>query len=156
MKNRGFTLVEMVLYVGLFGILMSGMVLAAYQLLQSGDRNQIAVSIQEEGTFLTRKINWALSNADNASVDSTNALVIHRPDLISVNQEYIVISGDDNTGAMSLARGSGEAARLNSEAMPVKALSFTVDPAEGGRPAAVSTAFQILGKPFVFKRFLRQ
>jgi type II secretory pathway pseudopilin PulG len=60
MKNRGFTLIEVVLYIGLFGILVGGVIIAAYQLLEGGDRNQVNILIQEEGTFLNRKINWAL------------------------------------------------------------------------------------------------
>ncbi len=153
MKNRGFTLLETIIYIGLFGILMSGFVAAAYQLLQNGDRNQLAVSVQEEGTFINRKINWALSNATEVTVDgATGALSIVRPDLL--NQSPIMIAGSGTN--LTMARGSAPAAALNAEEMTVSDVQFSVDAPQNGRPAAVTARFQLRGTPFVFRRYLRQ
>jgi hypothetical protein len=60
-NNLGFTLIEVVVYLGLFAILMGGMVTAAYSVFESSDRDQTKIMIQEEGDFLIAKINWALS-----------------------------------------------------------------------------------------------
>ena len=154
MKNntQGFTLIEVIIYIGLFGILMSGIVIATYQLLDSGERNNKSVSIQEEGTFLNRKINWALSNATEVSVDGNGALVITRPDLGAASP--IVVAGAATH--LNMTRGSNAAAALNAVAMSVTGVTFTVDPAASGRPAAVTSAFSILGTPFVFQKYLRE
>ncbi len=60
-NNSGFTLIEMVVYLGLFAILMGGMVTAAYNVFESSDHDQTKIMIQDEGDFLIAKINWALS-----------------------------------------------------------------------------------------------
>jgi len=59
--NRGVTLIETLVYLALFGILMSGGIVAAYNIFQSSDRNSAKILIEEEGDFLLGKINWSLS-----------------------------------------------------------------------------------------------
>ena len=59
---------ETMVYIALFGIIMSGAVVGTYNLLEGGRRNIDSTKIEEEGTFLNRKINWALTSATGASV----------------------------------------------------------------------------------------
>ncbi len=61
MKNKGFTLLEVIIYVGLFAILMGGGVLAAYNLIASNNHNQSMFLVYDEGNFLMSKINWVIS-----------------------------------------------------------------------------------------------
>ncbi len=150
-RSRGFTLMEVIIYLGLFGILMSGAVIATYQLLSSGTNNQIAVAIQEEGTFLNRKINWALSGATTVSAAASSTLVVTKPDLGS--QSPVTISGDGQS--LLISRGTGPAVPLSSAAFKVNAVYFSVTPASGSKPASVSGSFNIEDIPFIFQRYLR-
>lgn len=150
---RGFTLIEVILYIALFSILMGGSVVAAYQLMGSGAHNQSAVLTQEEGTFLSRKINWALTGASVAIVSNGGStLTITRPDLGA--QSPLVISGGGTS--MTLMRAGSSATPLNSESLPVTSVVFTVTAAAFGRPTEVDVSFLVNTQPFVFKTYLRQ
>ena len=155
--GTGFTLVEMLVYLALFSLLMSGTVVGSYNLLEGGSRNKIAVGIQEEGTFLNRKINWALTNASAVSVSSGGTrLTITRPDLGS--QSPIVIIG---TGTkITLKRGASAPIELNSDRYvvtgPANGKLFSVQPAASGRPPSVTVSFEIHGKSFLFRTYVRQ
>src|SRR3989338_8659804 len=59
----GFTLIEVVVYLGLFSIIIGGGVASAYAVIESSARNETKAMMQEEGDFLIGKINWALSGA---------------------------------------------------------------------------------------------
>jgi hypothetical protein len=145
------------IYIALFSILMTGAMIGAYNLLEAGGRNVTAIGIQEEGTFINRKINWALTGASavNASADGTT-LTITRPDLGA--QSPLVIVG--NGTAISIARGAGVATGLNSERFPVSNPTsgkiFVMRAGSGGKPPAVTISFQIQGKPFIFRTYVRQ
>ncbi|MDO8548206.1 MAG: prepilin-type N-terminal cleavage/methylation domain-containing protein [bacterium] len=156
MNDRGFTLIEVIIYIGLFSILMTGSVVAAYQLVGSGAHNQRSVLTQEEGTFLNRKINWALTGASAVSVSGGNILTITRPDLGA--QSPIIISGiiSGSEGNITLTRNGSAPAMLNTESLSVNNVSFIVIPAALGRPTEVDVSFSIGTTPFIFKKYLRQ
>lgn len=59
---RGFTLIETIIYIALLGILMSGAILTAFDLVQSGQSSNTKATLQEEGNFVQRKLAWALSD----------------------------------------------------------------------------------------------
>lgn len=143
---------EVIIYIGLFSILMTGTVVAAYQLMGSGTHTQNSVQTQEEGTFLNRKINWALTGASAASVSGGNTLTITRPDLGA--QSPLVISGSG--GVMTLMRNGSTQTVLNNTSLQVTNVSFIVTPAAFGRPTEVDSSFTIGTMPFVFKTYLRQ
>lgn len=152
-RAGGFTLIETLLYIALFGILMSGMVVAAYQLVSSGSHNQMSALIQEEGTFLSRKINWALTGASAVSVSNGGStLTITRPDLGV--QSPLVIS--DGGGVMTLMRSGSAQMTLNSVSLQVTGLLFTVTPAAFGRPTEVDVNFMVNNVPFIFKTYVHQ
>lgn len=150
---KGFTLLEVMIYIALFSLILSAAALAGYQLFDSGERNQSAVSIQEEGTFLNRKINWALTGASVVAVSGGGStLTITRPDFIL--QSPFILNGTGNT--ITMQRTGSSPAVLNSAAFPVTNVIFTVVPASGGRPASVKTSFLIKNVPFTFWKYLRQ
>jgi Tfp pilus assembly protein FimT len=68
MRKNAFTLIEVLVYLGLFAILMGGMVTVAFSVFESSNRDQTKIMIQEEGDFLVAKINHALSEAKNVNV----------------------------------------------------------------------------------------
>ena len=70
MKNRGFTLIETIVYVALFGVLMAGILPAVYSVLQGGAQINRRATVQDEENFVFRKIGWALSSIDPAQTYS--------------------------------------------------------------------------------------
>lgn len=149
--TRGFTLVEVLVYIVLFGMLMTGAVVSAYQLLQSGQRQDLGFAAQQEGTFLNRKLAWALAPATAVSV-SGKVLTITRPDLGSASPLVF-----DGSGArMTLKRGSGTPQPLTTDGLVLENVSFTTTAAQAGLPPAVHAAFTLGGKEFTYAMYLRQ
>ena len=105
MSNRGFTLIETLVYLALFGLIMGGMVAAAYVLFESSDRNQTKAMLQEEQNFIMGKIIWALNNASGASGGSTLTITKYGAspnDVIDVSGTNARLNGDilNNTNVM--------------------------------------------------------
>lgn len=67
--NKGFTLIETLVYLGLFGIIMVGVISVAYTTFESNGRQQTKALLQEEGDFLLAKLNWTLTGATSTSVN---------------------------------------------------------------------------------------
>jgi Tfp pilus assembly protein PilE len=77
---RGFTLVETLVYIALFGILVGGFVVSAYALFESNNRNLAKASLQQEKDFVVGKINWALSGAVTNPTITGNSISITKYD----------------------------------------------------------------------------
>lgn len=150
--NKGFTLIETIIYIGLLGILMGGVFMTVNQFLDSGHKNQTAILIQEEGTFLNRKINWALTGATVAIVMGNNMISITRSDL-GANSQLIINGGNGN---LAISRGVGSATILNADYFKITDVSFTVNPADSGMPASVISSFKVNDVPFILKKYLIQ
>ena len=70
-KNpQGFTLMETIIYVALLALLMGGTLLAAYQILQSSSATSAHDSAGMEGSFIMRKVAWALGGAQTILIPS--------------------------------------------------------------------------------------
>lgn len=69
-KKSGFTLIEAVIYMALFGLLIGGAVTSAYNLFEASARGEAHGLLQEEGDFLIAKINWALYGVQAVSTPS--------------------------------------------------------------------------------------
>jgi len=67
MKNTGFTLIELVIYMALFSIMMGGLIVTIFQLIQNSEKINSKDSVHEEINFVFRKIDWALNDAVDIS-----------------------------------------------------------------------------------------
>ncbi len=144
---------ETMIYIALFGLLMTGAVVGTYNLVEGSNHNVAAAGIQEEGIFLNRKINWALTGASDATVSASgDTVTITRTDLGA--QSPLVISG--NGTIMTIARGVGVPIQLNSDRYPVSNVKFSYTASANGRPPSVSVNFLIGDKPFNFRTYLRE
>ncbi|OGI68550.1 hypothetical protein A2738_01575 [Candidatus Nomurabacteria bacterium RIFCSPHIGHO2_01_FULL_42_15] len=67
-NKSGFTLIEVIIYIALFSLLLGTAFVAAYQLIDGSVRLGTKNTIQDEGNFIMRKINWALTGVDPSTV----------------------------------------------------------------------------------------
>lgn len=146
-EEKGFTLLEAIIYIALFSLLLGGMMPAAFQLFRSGSRNMTAYAIQEEAAFIDRKIYWALSGASGAASPSPGELVITRFD--SGENGPLTFAAEGT--AMTLARGRGRAVALNTDAFPVTDVVFAVQPSFGAASGVATARFRIAGASFLFR-----
>ncbi|MFS6835634.1 type II secretion system protein J, partial [Staphylococcus aureus] len=67
-SSHGFTIVEVLVYLGLFGLIMVGIVATAYNIFETSGRLQTRAMLTAEGNFLLGKINWAMNGATAIAV----------------------------------------------------------------------------------------
>ena len=73
MINRGFTLIETLIYIALFSIIMTGGFIAAFQILQGQSTLSNRATIQAEGNFVSAKINWAMTGITTINTPAIGA-----------------------------------------------------------------------------------
>lgn len=73
--NKGFTLIEVIIYIALFSLLIGTAFVTAYQLIENSNKLSVKNTTQEEGNFVLRKLNWALTGASTFSISSSELTV---------------------------------------------------------------------------------
>lgn len=136
-KPDGFTLIEVIIYLALFGILMGGVSTAVYAIVEGGGRSQSKILIQEEGNFLLGKFNWALSGASNINVSPSILSIVKYS--YSSNPLAFDISGTE----LRLKQGSGTINNLNSDDVTIKNLIFEDIPKSNGKPEGLVISFTL-------------
>lgn len=152
MKSHGFTLLETIIYIALFSMLMTGVLVTVYELIDSGTHNRMAVAIQEEGTFVNRKLSWALSGATAVSTPDPQTLIITHPSDIGYPLEIKIT---ESAGQMQLSRDGAALIPLTSSEFTIENTAFSVVPASTGLPTGVAVTYDIEGMSFVFNTYLR-
>ncbi|OGZ10732.1 MAG: hypothetical protein A3D65_01690 [Candidatus Lloydbacteria bacterium RIFCSPHIGHO2_02_FULL_50_13] len=159
----GFTLIETLLYIGLYSIIMGGAIVAVYTIFESAGRNQTKAMLQVEGVFLTGKINSALSGAKTIDTPSFGAT---SSQLSITKYDGTLISITFATGTMMILHG-GDVLSLNNTNTEVAELLFTNigTSSVGIIPEGVRAAFtlsarapngMIISQDFRTTRYLRK
>lgn len=122
--QRGFTLIEALVYLSLFAILMGGAVVAAYNLFEAAERGATHVMLQEETDFLLAKVAWTLSGASGVTAPAAgatgSALTVAKWDT-SLGSPFVLARSGNN---LTLTRGTGAAALLNNTNVEVRSIAF--------------------------------
>ena len=149
--NKGFTLLETIIYLALFSVLMSGALVAVYSLLQSSTQNLAAISIQEEGMFINRKLSWALGGATIVTIPDSHTLIITRPDLGIQSPLTITEHG----GTFTIARRGGAPTAFSNIFLSVANSDIAQISAHNGLPALIQIRYTINDVSFMFEMYLK-
>ena len=96
MKNQlGFTLIEVLVYLALLGLIFSGLFISAYAIIENIGRNDTQIMVNEEGGFLLAKIGFAINGATSVEVENDLILKINNPPtaIFRENGGYLEING---------------------------------------------------------------
>ena len=142
-SQSGFTLIETLIYIALFGILFSGVVISAYSILETGGKNQAQIMTQVEGNFISAKISWALSQAVSIDSSADGDLQLGTSD-----KKTIEIKPDSPTASqvnLLLILPDGTTATLNNSNETIEAASLYFDKinADGDKPEGVKYGFKL-------------
>ena len=136
-ESGGFTIIETLVYLGLFAIMFAGIVSTSYLMFESSDRNQTKAMMQEEKNFLVGKITGALSNAQSISA-SGSTLVVTKYDgtfaTIAITGSNVWLNNSSNI--------------LNNSNVTISNLVFihTYNPSNPLNPDSVEAGFKISSK----------
>jgi len=151
-NNGGFTLIETVIYIGLFAIIMTMSLLSVHQLLQGFSQVSGKATVQDEESFVLRKIDWALGGISNtlpAFAGTPSSITIRRYD---GNQVRFRLSG---TG-VEISENGGSYVPITTDNVRVSNLSFTYITPTGNGPAGIMATVTINGQTASTTRYIRK
>lgn len=146
--QRGFTLIEMIIYLGLLSLVMSGVVLSAYGIIGSTGQSDSQAEAGEEAAFVMRKIDWALAGTSVISAPVTSA-----------TGGVLTIATGGGTYAFSASAGRIMLAHDANQPVPLTASSVSVSSFSAthlASPEGIAVTFTIDGRQYALTKYLEQ
>ncbi len=145
-NQKGFTLIETILYLALYGIIIGGILISVYLILESSRENDMKAMVEQEGAYILSKVDWALAGATSASVEPSGQKLSVLRENISENENPLLF--DASSDSIYISRGSRTAQALNntntasSDAVFIHAL----DSGNGILPESISFSFTLTAR----------
>jgi len=135
--QKGFTLIEAILYVAIFGILLTALLGASVTLVQSSGQGNTIAMLSEEGNFLLNKLSYELSNATLVDApllgQSGNSLTV---------QADMFTAGPLRDG-LYITQGLTQPQMLNNSNTWISGLWFYHEAADDSAPESVGVHFTL-------------
>ncbi len=138
----GFTLIEIIVYISLFSVVTSFMIVVFYQLIGGETSNRNRIDVDTEANFMMQKIIWAVTGTDAINRPATNAT----DTTLSVNkynysQNPIVF--DIGSRNLRISKASGTPVVLGSNRITVNELTFEHLPAIQSAPEGLKITLKV-------------
>jgi prepilin-type N-terminal cleavage/methylation domain-containing protein len=147
--NRGFTLIESIVYIALLGLIMTGTVATAYQLVSSSGSLATKNMAGEEGNFVLHKLNWTLSSASILDTSVAHQLTVTRHDGVTV---VIKLNGNE----VDMKEGGGSFLPITTGNVTVSSFTFVDIPVVGTSPEGITATLVLNGLMFSATKYLRK
>ena len=135
---RGFTLIETIVYTALLGLMMTGALLVAYDLLESSGKTGRTGVVAEEWTFVLRKISWALNGSGASAAITSPASGAYGAVLALTRTDGTQVRIRQTGSAIEMSVNGGSSyTPLTTSNVRVGSLQFYHAPASGSLPAGV-------------------
>ncbi len=144
---KGFTLIEVIVYLALFALILGGAVISAYNVFESSGRGGSRGMLQEEGDFVMAKISWALSGASAIASPAIVTLPCSATsDTLSVSKwdsavdpVAITLTGTNAT----ISKKGAAAVPINSSSVQISNLRFKHCWLGGANPDSLEASFTV-------------
>ena len=139
--NRGFTLVELLLYVGLLSMVMFSAALFLSMLLQSRTKNQVVAEVEQQGVLAGQRIMQVVRNSTLINTPAVGA----SGSSLSVNMPQAALSPTVfalSSGVITMTEGAGTAVSLTNNLVSVTGLTFT-NQSRASTPGTVRIQFTV-------------
>jgi hypothetical protein len=157
-KQSGFTLIETIVYIGLFALIFTGIFASIYPLITGAQRLTQNVATEGETAFILAKIEYALSATitDTQGVVTTPAEGATSDELILTDETgerfHFVEANDDCSTAplscvLTLSTDEGTAQPLNASRVVIKDFAVKHVAPSGGAPRHLEVTFTTGDEP---------
>lgn len=136
--QKGFTLIELILYIAIVTILLNALVPFAWNMIEGGVKSATGQEVFTQGQYVADRITFEIRNAsDINSVSSTQiSLATANP---ATNPTIISL----NAGVINLKQGSAPPIALNSANTTISSLNFTNYSSSDGNTKNIQFIFTI-------------
>ncbi len=139
--DKGFTLVELLLYVGTASILLLATSLFFFVLLQSRVKNQTIAEVEQQGLQVMQSITQTVRNAEAITVPSagisTSSLTL---DVVAAASDPTVLH--ESSGVIRITEGIGSPVALTNSRVTASGLAFQ-NLSHAGTPGTVRIQFTL-------------
>ncbi len=119
-NQKGFTLIELILYIALVTIILSALVPFAWNTVETGVKSAVQQEVNSNVRYMSERIKYEIRNA--TGINSVAATSISLATSVSgTNPTVIDLSG----GNIRIKQGSGSTVNLNSANTVINSLTFT-------------------------------
>jgi prepilin-type N-terminal cleavage/methylation domain-containing protein len=126
MTTKGFTLIEILIYMTLFSLLLGSAFLTAYSLIASSDQLSSQATTVEEGNFVLRKLDWALSDVADVVAITDTTLLIHK--YYFAQKMLVLIKYNDASSSIMMQTDVDELVPITSNGVKVSDLIVQLSP----------------------------
>ncbi len=123
-KNRGFTLVELLLYGGLLSILIFSTTIFLTLILQTRTKNQVITEVEQQGALVLVRLMQVVRNSVLINTPATGAsgssLSVSMPQA-ALNPTVFALS----SGVITMTQGASSAVSLTNNLVSVTGLTFS-------------------------------
>ena len=151
----GFTLIEILIYSALIAMIISGSLIAVYQIIEGSASIQNKIITEQEANFLLSKIKWALTGATTINIP-TVGLASSTLSINKANYSENPIVFDLNSNNLRIKQGAGNPAILNSQNVAINNLIFEHLATSGSGPEGLKINITINNKLFATTIYLRK
>lgn len=150
--KKGFTLIEIIIYITLFSILIGTSFVTAYGLIENSNKLNIKNNVQEEGSFVLRKINWALIGVKEITIPISG--ITHELKIIKYSNNEINVKLVGSKIKMTESMGPDNF--ITTENVIVSNLDFELISASGSSIKGVKATAKINGVDFTITKYIRK
>lgn len=164
-NSKGFTLIELIMYIALFSIITTGAFITVYQLLESSDRLSKQSMVQSEANFVLRKIDWALEGLSTTTSDVLSPATFYpyqKSSTLSIKKYYmgekmdVLIQYNGTTQKIMFKEKTNTSAPITSDNIHVSKLEFQYIPGIGSSPPGIAATFIINEKTFMLTKYIKK
>lgn len=139
----GFTLIETIIYLGLFSLVSSLVLVVFYQILGSENQHRNRVEVDTEANFMMQKIQWALTGVQTINQPGLNAtgttLSVNK---FNYSQNPVVL--DLGSRNLRITKGTSSTVLLGSNRVYLNQLTFEHLPAVQSAPEGVKVTLVVV------------
>ncbi|MBI5037935.1 MAG: prepilin-type N-terminal cleavage/methylation domain-containing protein [Candidatus Kerfeldbacteria bacterium] len=139
-EQKGFTLMEILIYLAISGIIIAGVSTLLYVMLGARVKQQTINEVEQQGAFMMRYITQAVRNADAITEPASGAAVNLTLNMYDLTDDPMVISLTGNT--LSVSRAGEPAIALHSDRVEIANVAFT-NVSYAGTPGALSITYTV-------------
>ena len=122
-QQRGFTLLEMVLYIGIFAIFIGGITFFLMFAVQAREKSNVVFEVEQQGVLLIQLLTETLRSAEAINAQTTgNAASTLSLNTVDVGKDPTIFDVSD--GVMRIQEGNGGVIALTSPRVVVSQVVF--------------------------------
>ncbi len=156
MNQKGFTLIETLLYIALLAMLLSGVVVASYQLIDSARKIDSKNTTEQEGNFVIRKIDWALNGVTTITQPTAGAPYASTLDIVSNLGTHVVVRYNAGTRKIEMSENGAPYQPLTTVNASTTRLQFHYLASNGSALSGIEASSTIDVFVFYTKKYIRK